>query len=224
MISLLAPTRNRRQGLAEMWQSAQATATDPDDLELVIYTDDGDDAYQGLQLVGSIVQITGPRIVLSEMWNECAAKAHGDILWHGADDIRFRTPAWDLAVLNAFERHPDGIVLAHGRDGVHDAELATHGFISRRWYETIGYFVPPYFVSDYNDSWLTDVADRIDRRVFLPGVYTEHMHPVVGKGPWDSTHQERMARHAQHDPGALYNTLAGEREVWAEKLRAVMIT
>lgn len=207
-----------------MWSTARETASHPQDLELVCYTDDDDPSYYQLdsQLPGKVIMLRGERIVLSQMWNACANTANGDILWHGADDIRFRTPAWDLAVVNAFDREPDRIVFVHGRDGIHDDALGTHGFVSVEWVAAVGSFVPPYFSSDYNDAWLTDVADRIGRRVFLPNVYTEHMHPVAQKGPWDVTHTERLARHQQDGVDGMYVALEGEREQWAEKLRAVM--
>jgi hypothetical protein len=84
--------------------------------------------------------------------------------------------------------------------------------------DAVGYFVPPYFSSDYNDLWLFQVAQSIGRLHFLPQVYTEHLHPAVGKGPLDLTHQERLARHGQDGVDALWNSLATERGQDAQKL------
>ena len=42
----------------------------------------------------------------------------------------------------------------------------THGFLHRNWVETVGYFVPPYFSSDFNDTWLNEVADMIGRKIY----------------------------------------------------------
>lgn len=166
--------------------------------------------------------IEGPRVVLSEMWNRCWELATNDVAMHCGDDIVFRTPAWDRVILDEFDRWPDKIVFVHGDDGFQRSNVGTHGFLHRRWIETVGYFVPPYFSSDYNDLWLTEVADALDRRIYLPDVYTEHMHPAAGKGEWDRTHQERLARHTRDNVAKLYADLADRRRTDVEKLRRVI--
>lgn len=228
LISILCPTRRRPGQVRELVRTAIETAAYPERLQFVFYVD-GDDPtraeVQGLQTGGSIanggvVVITGPRVVLSAMWNECYALAEGDVLMQCGDDIRFRTRHWDQQVLSQFLRYPDRIVLVHGEDGIQGKRIATHGFIHRRWVQTVGYFVPPRFASDYNDMWLTEVADAIGRRVYLPQVYTEHMHPVAGKGPLDRTHQERLERHNAQDCDRIWRDTKPERAADAAKLRA----
>ena len=210
-ISILCPTRGRTDAMGRLVRSAREMAANPTEIEFIFYVDDDDEnsAVEADHLDATAVR--GPRIVLSEMWNRCWNEARYDVAMHCGDDIIFRSPDWDLHVLYAFERHPDKIVLVHGRDGYQDAGLATHGFMHRRWVETLGYFVPPYFSSDYNDTWLTEIADAVGRRVYLPEVFTEHMHPVVGKGTWDQTHQERLARHQRDNVEQLYRELLPRR-------------
>jgi hypothetical protein len=211
-----------------MWRSALDTADDPLNVQLVLYLDDDDPtvpAYQAWVRASDYSRIhvaVGPRIVLSETWNRCWEQAEGEIGWHGNDDVRFRSDSWDTLVRAAFEQVPDRIALVHGRDGIHDAAMATLGFLHRRWTEVTGCFVPPYFSSDYNDTWLSAVADALGRRMFLPGVYTEHLHPAVGKAPMDLTHTERLTRHRQDNVDALYRSLAPERAAWVDRLREVL--
>lgn len=214
MISLIVPSRYRPDRLNDMWQSALATADDPGGLELVARLDDDDpSAYP--ELPGNVTYIRGPQLLMSCLWNDAQAHASGDLFWHGGDDNLFRTPGWDTAVREAAGRYPDGIVFVHGRDGGQDERLGTHGFLTREWGRASGWFLPPYFPSDYNDTWLTEVADRIGRRVYLPDVLIEHMHPSWGKGPEDRTHLERLAR---HDDG-LWARTAPERDAHAGRLR-----
>lgn len=227
MISLLVPSRGRPEQLAAMWVTALETAHRPDDLELVARVDDDDparDAYVEpfLGMVTLAAIYSGPRMLLSECWNECHRHAHGDLFMHAADDIRFRTPGWDTAVHAAFDRWPDRIAFVHGRDGIHDQALGTHGFLSAEWVAAVGYFVPPLFSSDYNDTWLNEVADTIGRRVYLPEVYTEHLHPLVGKGAIDATHEERMARAAADDVAAIWEQTGWQRQRDADRLRTAM--
>lgn len=224
MISILCPTRGRPESMQRMVTSARKTATVPTDLEFIFYIDDDDAAsYEMVERLDAR-SVVGPRIILSEMWNACWMQADedSDIFMHCGDDIVFRSEGWDSRVLDAFARIPDKIVLVHGRDGYQDANLATHGFYHRHWTDALGYLVPPYFSSDYNDLWHTEVADMIGRRMYLHDVYTEHMHPVIGKGTWDQTHNERLARHQQDNVKAIYNSKTHERLEDANKLRAAI--
>lgn len=191
--------------------SARETAANPAEIEFIFYVDDDDDESAVRADYLDTTAVRGPRIVLSEMWNRCWDEAKYDVAMQCGDDIIFRSRDWDLHVLYAFERFPDKIALVHGRDGYQDANLATHGFLHRRWINHLGYFVPPHFSSDYNDLWLTEVADLLGRRIYVPEIFTEHMHPVVGKGVWDQTHQERLARHARDNVDQLYRNLLSRR-------------
>lgn len=225
MISLLLPTRNRPDGLARFVESARGTATDPTRVEIVVYIDDDDDAYDSLDL--DIRTVRGPRLVLSELWNRCFENATGDIVGHMGDDLVFRTVGWDQLIEDAFAAVPDRICFVHGWDGDpnhHSPPFGTHGFVHRRWVDTVGRFVPPYFSSDFNDTWLNDVVDQIGRRVYLPHLYTEHLHPAFGKAPLDQTHQERLARGAADNVGAIYYSapMYAERGADAGKLRAAI--
>lgn len=222
VVSVLCPTRGRPQNVTRITRTAWSAAEG--DVEFVFYCDDdAPGSVPDIIAAEPCVQvITGPRIILSDMWNKCLAKASADIFLVCGDDAVFRTPGWDLLVGAAFAEHPDRILLAYGDDLIHGERLSTHGFVHRNWTDVIGYITPPWFSSDYVDSWLYDVAGMIGRRKFLPGLVTEHCHPIAGKAAWDQTYQERLARHARDNVGALYESLLHEREADAAKLRAVM--
>jgi hypothetical protein len=222
-ISLLVPSRGRPGQLKLMWDSARGTAVHPELLELIIYVDEDDDTMmrpaRADDLPDNYRAALGPRILLSQTWNECYKLATGQILWHGNDDVIFRSMRWDMEIREGFRRFPDGIACVHGRDGIMNAGMATLGFYSRQWVNALGYFMPPYFSSDYNDTYLSTMADMIQRRVYLPEVYIEHMHPIAGKGEWDQTHQDRLARHVQDNVDQLYRDLAPQRVKDAARLQ-----
>lgn len=223
MFSILCPTRGRPDSMSRLVESALQTAANPSAIEFIFYIDDDDTASQEMAASLDIVKaVVGPRIVLSQMWNECWAVAQHDIFMQCGDDIIFRSNSWDYKVWKAFDQSADKIVLVHGRDGYQDAAIATHGFYHRKWTDAVGYFMPPYFSSDYNDLWWTEVADVLNRRVFLEDVYTEHMHPVIGKGPMDQTHQDRLVRHAQDNVQMIYAEKQRERLQDIAKLAAVI--
>lgn len=225
-ISLLTPTRGRPQFMHRLWDSALTMAENPENIEIVFYID-YDDAtsfrmcYQlNAWLSSHVEMVLGPRIILSQMWNECWKAANGDILHHCADDVVFRTKDWDSIIINEFEKVPDKILFIYGRDGITPVELqlGTHGFIHQNWAKTIDYFVPPYFAYGKNDAWLSEVAVRIDRCKYMPELYIEHMHPAVGKAPMDSTYKDAIQRGGKNHR-KIYDDMLPKRKADAEKLK-----
>jgi hypothetical protein len=229
MISVLCPTRNRPDNVRRLIESAEETASGEETIEFVFYCDDdallpADVTCTRYQPWVSVVTVAGPRITLSEMWNECYRQSdpRSDIFMQCGDDIVFVTANWDREVREAIEMFPDHIVFAHGSDGHNHYNFGTHGFVHKRWIETVGYFTPPYFSSDYGDTWLNDVANLIGRRVYMEGVTTLHLHPHWGTAEMDATHTERLARADADGVHDLYAAKAPEREADAEKLMRVM--
>ena len=234
-ISLLTPTRKRPASMQRLWESALQTATSPQNLEIIFYIDSDDTesiakfneletAYmrhpnedKGMY-TSQVRAIIGERIVLSKMWNACQAIANGEVFMHCGDDIIFRSDGWDKIVVDHMNSSPDHIFFVHGRDGIQDSKLGTHGFLHRNWVDTVGYFVPPYFSCDYNDTWLTDVSTMLNRRVYDPRIFTEHMHWAVGKQPLDSTYAETQARGHRDNVTQMYNDMLDKRRGDAFKL------
>jgi hypothetical protein len=213
-----------------MTDSIVDTATHPELIEVITYIDDDDQSYDELDLFVDWNIVRGPRshdgLVgnLSVMWNHCYEVSTGAIVMHCGDDIVFRTEGWDDVVRRAFADVPDNILFAFGRDGFQDGNnFGTHGFIHREWVEAVGYFVPPYFVSDYNDVFLNDVAKAIGRHREIP-IFTEHMHYINGKAEIDQNTRERLERHQSHRPDELYysDKVQGEVREAVERLLGVM--
>lgn len=224
MISILLPSRGRPQNLHRLAESVKATATNPDDIEIIVFIDHDDVSYHEHQPYPSNIWLYRTfRTVLSEYWNLAYKEAKGDILMHCGDDIVFKTDGWDDKVKEAFDQYPDNIVLVHGDDGdpTHK-NFGTHSFVHRDWVETLGYFVPPYFSSDYNDTWLNELADGIGRKHRVD-ILTEHMHFAYHKGELDLTHAERLVRHFADKNTEIYDSKVDERKADMEKLKKVML-
>jgi len=221
-ISLLTPTRFRPDFVTNLVKSAYDNISDKKQLEFVFYIDHDDRVslknLLKLKETYPVIYTSGERIVLSQMWNRCYDICSGEIIMHCGDDIVFKTKDWDNLVRQAFQKYPDRILLVYGNDMIHGWNLATHSFLHRNWVEAVGYFLPPYFVSDYNDTWLTDVARKINRIEYIPELHTEHMHFSVGKATIDSNTQDRLNRAAKDDPGLIYQRKEGERIENANKL------
>lgn len=230
-ISLLVPTRGRPENVMRLIESIHSTALCRPEI-IIRYDSDDHTSRKLTELLKeytsaipdwdySITVIGGPRKTMTSYWNDCAKEATGDILMFAADDICFRTKGWDSLVRRTFDEHPDKMIFVHGDDGHWGNQFGTHGFLHRKWVDTLGYVLPPYFSSDFGDTWVNEVADSIGRRVFLP-IFIEHMHPLWGKAKTDKTYEERLARGAQDNVKELYISLANKRKEDAYKLRTVV--
>lgn len=221
MISILCPTRERRDDIERLVESVRDTADNPQNTEFIFYIDDDDDSYKGCWRKYTRF-IVGKRyaIKMSDMWNKCQEVAEGPYYFLAGDDVVFRTQGWDTKFMEAFDKFPDKIAFIHGLDGsAHDdAGHGTHGMIHKNWVDTVGYAVPPYFSMDYIDTWLNQVADMIRRHVQLPDVLTEHMHVGFGKAEVDQNYTDRTERGWKDNVSELYNSLHDERVENAAKL------
>lgn len=223
-IALLLPTRQRAKMLTELYESAMRTADFPEKVIVVVYVDTDDSSYDYIRLPRLRI-IRGPRQTISKCWNVCweAARKKATIFHHCGDDNIFRSDGWDTVVRNLFASIPDKIVFVYGRDGNGESEqnkFGTHGFIHKNWTDAVGYFVPPYYESDYNDTHLNDMAKAIDRHVYVD-LFIEHMHFSLGKMEIDQNTRDRLERHTRQKPEEVYNSLEKriERENDIEKLR-----
>ena len=213
-ISLLCPTRNRPDGLERMWNSAIECASEPNKIELTLYIDDDDQSsiLKSKDLADSFgdqINVTvgakGDQIY-SNLHNICCSKSRSDILFSCADDLIFRTKGWDVAAINQFEIIPDKIAFAFPNDGHWGAELGTHGFFHRRWFQTLGYLSPPVFTVDYSDNYIADISRAVGRYMYMPEVLIEHMHWTFGKSAFDQTAKEAHIRRHQTNNAALYQS------------------
>lgn len=227
MISVLCPTRKRPREFERMITSAWNTACQPHLIEIVARVDDDDHTYghgRTLKPPEGVTMIQSPRIrQITDLWNQCFAGCSGDIVMQANDDIIFRTRGWDMMVEGAFAACPDKILMVHGdHQGGYDGRMfGPHPFVHRRWVQTLGYFTPPYFSSDFGDTWINDLANALGRRLFLPFV-VEHMHFTIGKSEEDQTTKDRLLHHHEDAVEQLYDSKLKERVADANRLGKVM--
>jgi hypothetical protein len=223
MISLLLPSRKRPEILRRMIQSVRSTADS--DVEIVVRFDDDDKSSMEAARKDGAIVFSGPRVrEMTVYWNECYYSSHGKILCQANDDMVFTTKGWDTMLEKAFAEVPDRIMLAHGSDVFgHGSNFGPHAFVHRKWIETLGYFIPPYFSSDFGDAWINEIANILGRRRFLP-FNVEHHHFSQGMAEVDENTKERLQRHQEDNPEVLYysSEMASERYRDAMKLAKLM--
>tara|TARA_Y100000590_G_scaffold468603_1_gene652007 strand:- start:1744 stop:3075 length:1332 start_codon:yes stop_codon:yes gene_type:complete len=237
-ISLLIPTRIRPKMMETVWNSALQTAYYPNNLEVCFYIDNDDKLSinkirEMTKINKQIKFIIGDRILLSETWNKLQQIATGTIYWHGNDDCIFRSKYWDKYIIDIFNKSYDKLILVYGKDGIWNGrkisykytfQLATAGFIHKNWIAVSGYYLPPYFSSDYNDTWLSEVFYRANRLIYIPNIYIEHMHYSVGKMVKDQNTLDRENRGKKDEVDKLYISLQNKRDDDLNKLLNIINT
>lgn len=182
--SILCPTRNRSGRCKAYAESIFKTATRPDRVELLLYVDNDDPhkgQYQGWTSgMSNVILVIGEPISVSKSWNVIARKATGNILMMGNDDLFHETSGWDVRLDEETAKFPDEIYCIWVNDKHKGDKLCTFPTVSRKWYETVGYFAPGVFFFFRNDTWIQDLGRRIDRLHYVPNVTIEHRHWSYG--------------------------------------------
>jgi len=199
-ISILIPTRLRANRLLALIQNIDSTVAQKDNIEILFCIEPYDietiklkDANLNPNIKWIIHDTKANNTIFSNLTNILYTHSTGEIILIGADDIMFHLQDWDNLVRECFNKYPDKILLVNPRDGIQNGAIAPHFFIHKNWIDTIGYVVPPLFKSWYNDTWVTSVAQGLNRYIYLPEFFLEHLHPCTGKTKEDVTSKEKNA-------------------------------
>lgn len=195
LITILCPTKGRPERVKAMVQSCLTLADNPENLRFVFYVDYNDSfSIKGVDFGKAITaSVEGNKIWLSLMYNTMAAIYPSDLYMYAADDILFRTEGWDSLVRESFQSLSGRFGLVFPNDlSSYQGKIATHGFVHRIWIETLGYFLPPYFVDTHTDLWITNLARDLGVLRYLQDVKIEHVHYRQGKSNMDQTYSERL--------------------------------
>ncbi len=223
-ISLLLPTRGRRQLVLRFLDSVLATATHPDQIEVIICADDDDPESHAIDFAGlALTQIVVPRQNMGAYNAICLERARGDISVAVNDDMIVRTAGWDEKIRAMDRQYPDGIYLAYGNDLFKGRKLCTFPIMSRRMTDMMIAAYPRIYRGAFIDVHLMDIFQRLsmqgfDRFVYLEDVIFEHVHYRVDPSALDKTYTERP-RFAD-DP--VFIGLIGQRAAEAQRLAFVL--
>jgi hypothetical protein len=194
-ISICLPSKGRESRLNQMITSAVKTAKSPSNIEFCIYLDESD-LFTPINPDNSVIKVfRGPKLSTSTMTNFMYSQSTGDIVMYAADDIIFRTSAWDSIVVNYFDSYPE-LGLLYGDDlSPNSRRIATHGFLRRSVCQELNYLLPPYFESEFCDTWLTRIFRKSGKIKYIHELVIEHMHPNWGKAYVDETYSFRSKQY-----------------------------
>lgn len=194
-ITLSVVTRKRVEGLKRLIKSIENTALFLDKLKYVFICDEDD--IESLDFINKIkdkrmtLKVSQPVSEIHFYTNNYLDLVNTEIITSACDDNVFETKGWDVIVREAFLRFEDRICLVFGNDGVQGGRVATQGFYHINWIKKLGYLVPPYFNNYVGDRYLTTLADKLNRKVYLENVKIAHLHLKSGE---DETYKRALAR------------------------------
>jgi glycosyltransferase involved in cell wall biosynthesis len=228
-LSILIPTKNRVHNIERVLQSLIETVSkkriEEKFIEIVFFVDTDDESTlrylveQHFSCPLNLLWVTGQDVLFSDMWNKAYERCSGDIVMLCGDDVEFKTKDWDIIVEQRFEAVPDKICYITVRDGYQNGALGVHGFVHRKWVETVGFFTPPYFAYWYADTWLDEVSKMINRYIYLENVEVIHYHPAtVNSRGTDEVYQRNDAKITK-ELIASYDAMLGERQENARLLQ-----
>jgi hypothetical protein len=202
--SLLCPTRGRPDHVRRLVESVDQSASFPSRLELLFYVDNDDRSIMEYVEFFSAAQSRYPRLMrikgvtgepksVSLSWNDIARESVGDVLLMANDDQVYGHTGWDVRLDEEILRFPDEVYCIWFNDGINGDKHCAFPIVSRRWYETVGYFTPGIFDFLFNDTWIMAVAQLLGRVHYVGDVTVEHLHHCVNKSPLDTTYKRQLS-------------------------------
>ncbi|MDD2850956.1 MAG: hypothetical protein PHY09_03535 [Desulfuromonadaceae bacterium] len=177
-ISVLIPTRGHPEALQKVFENFQATIERKSLLDVWLYVDDDDavtldyiksDKWKkyDLSINWNIDRCTGSMgEMFNKLWQNCATNP--GIYFPFPDDYLIATPNWDAMLRDSFSRHSDGIMLGFLPDPTAKPYQVTFAIPSAKWLNILGYFITNRFYYWFDDMWLDEIANMVNRKVMIP--------------------------------------------------------
>ncbi|MCK4820511.1 hypothetical protein KA005_32400, partial [bacterium] len=186
----LIPTRGRPEYLDKVFDSIGRTVGNADDIDAWINVDNDDDITKSyissnsyLRYPFKINWVVEKRTISNgQMFNILRQKCitNPGIYMPFTDDYIFTSNNWDSAIRDTFNRYPDRLTLLHIRDPLMGAtDDLTIPALSAEWTNVTGRICTEFFPFWFDDAWLDQVAQMVQRKVTIEGI---KIQPMCGKG------------------------------------------
>ncbi len=197
MISICIPSRKRPELFKRFCLSVLSTASDPYDIEFVVYRDMDDESVY--EYFGNFKEVKGERIYCDASFNECQKNATGPLYLFAADDFVFETNGWDHLIRKLFDESKDKIIFAFLKDHRANSNYGSIGCLHKNWIDTVGFFFNPALVKR-GDVWINQLAKNINRHVCI-NAYCRHSLIIE-----DEVHKDMDRQIERTDNYRLYYT------------------
>ena len=197
IISLLLPTRGRKEQCTRFLNSVAQMAEDPGNLEVIICVDTDDiESHKIRNDLLKTKMIVRDQQTMGKYNSDCLEAASGDIVFLVNDDIEVRTKGWDQKILAMDSNYPDGVYLAYPNDMFKGARQPTFPILSKTLCDLLGDPFPSSYRGSFIEYHILDIFMRlkklnIDRIHFMQNTVFEHRHYRLGKSEIDETYKNR---------------------------------
>lgn len=190
------PTRSRRAKFLQVLSIYQRTKH-LDSTKFLI-TCDTNDRDMNTPSARSIMSLWGNMtVVFGESHGKIHAcnrdlnehQEHWDICLLASDDMIPQSNGWDKTIVSDMEKYfPDTDGVLFYSDGF--TPLNTLVCVGRKYYERFGYLYNPEYKSLWCDNEFMEVADKLQRQVFIRNPIIRHEHYSNGFGTMDKLMME----------------------------------
>ena len=224
-ISLLLPTRGRKNLLERLFDSFHQTTSDLSLVEIVMCIDDDDAATQRMTFdpVFNVKKIIGKRSTMGTYNTKCLEHSSGDIIILFNDDVVVRTKDWDKMIIDFDAKHPDKIYLAYVNDLFKKKKVGSFPILSRKTCDVVKDPFPSPYKGEHIDYHLFDIFKRLsvkgyERIHYFEDTVFEHMHFSQGKASFDQTYLDRK----MYSDDEVFVAYSPNRRNAAERLVSVI--
>lgn len=198
----IIPSRGRPEQAREALASFQATAESPTSRCVLIV--DADDPTLP-DYPAEFVHVVEPTGCMGGALALALPKIIGEATVVGVlgDDVRIRTPGWDLVFAKWLEARPG---IAWGDDLNQGERQPSHWWVSRPIVDEFGMALP-ILRHLYMDTYWLVMGQGANCLRFFPDIVMEHLHPDVGKAQTDATY---LRGSAPSSPNAFLDRAAFE--------------
>lgn len=181
-IAILCPTRERPDRRKNFHNSVMSLSDNPDQVSVYYYIDNDDpelERYKTQKMFPGAYNLIGEPKSVSISWNtiaEAAISRGAEVLIMGNDDVTYLTKGWDTILINKIRSFPDKIYCAWFKDNINNENHCAFPVVSVEWVKCLGYFTPGIFKFGYNDTWVFDIAKKINREFYIPEIEISHVH------------------------------------------------
>lgn len=219
-IAILTPSRGRPKELYRFFESINSTVSSHHKIHFMFGIDSDDDTKHDyynqllqmqLRAKDSVIvtMIEDEKRPISKIWNELSRIKQWndcpDVFIMGNDDLEYLTHNWDLWLEEEIIKADHPFYCYWFDDGINGERHCAFPIVTKHWVGSIGYFVPEIFQFFYHDTWVFDIASKIDCLKYLPGIKTRHLHFTQGSSPYDKTYSQWRQGTIHADDTTLFN-------------------
>lgn len=195
-LMVLCPSRGRPDRARDMLESFYSTRGSVE-TDIVFVLHESDPAFADYDLDARIVTYPDGT-TLSTKLNQAAAQfaPWSEYIQFAADDMLYRTPAWDVHMTRALAERHGAFGYANSLTPV---DLANHVVADSSVVLALGWFALPTSQHLFIDNAWTTLGKATKSLYYFPDIVIEHRHPAFGTAEPDDSYRETnsAARYSQ---------------------------